>query len=181
MMTPESPISSTGRSGCTSSWTAILRNEVTGELELIPLLSGEPRAHRSSLRARHGRPTKNRRCRAKRRLGARLSGASRTVGNPGRGGADSGEAVFVCIASTWRKLPLLPRFALASAGVVAALGAYGRASTGKRIGARRIASGIWNWPAMRRDYLGPGSARSGLSDAETAVSPCSWWVHWPED
>jgi hypothetical protein len=34
-----------------------------------------------------------------RRLGARLSRAPRTVGNPGHGHPDSGEIVFLCIAS----------------------------------------------------------------------------------
>ena len=42
------------------------------------------------------------------RLGARLSRALRTVGNPDHGSADSGEVVFLCIAGTRRELPLLP-------------------------------------------------------------------------
>jgi hypothetical protein len=50
--------------------------------------------------------------RADRRLGARLLRALRTVGNPDHGGAESGEFVFLCIASARRELPLLPRSGL---------------------------------------------------------------------
>ena len=48
---------------------------------------------------------------------ARLFGALRTVGNPDHGGAYSGEAVFLCIASTRRELPLLPRTVRSSEAV----------------------------------------------------------------
>jgi len=44
-----------------------------------------------------------------RRLGARILGALGTVTNPDHGGADSGEVVFLYIASGRRELPLLPR------------------------------------------------------------------------
>jgi hypothetical protein len=47
--------------------------------------------------------------RAERRLGARLFGALRTVGNPDHGGADSGETVFLCIVGARRELPHMPR------------------------------------------------------------------------
>jgi hypothetical protein len=43
-----------------------------------------------------------------RRLGARVLGDLRAVGNPDHDGADSGEVVSLCIASAWRELPLLP-------------------------------------------------------------------------
>jgi hypothetical protein len=46
---------------------------------------------------------------ARRRLRARLSKGSRTVGNPSHGHPDSGEVVFLCIASARRELPLPPQ------------------------------------------------------------------------
>jgi len=49
---------------------------------------------------------------ADRRLSARLSRASRTVGNPRQGHPDSGEAVFLCIANARLNF----RFCTAGAG-----------------------------------------------------------------
>src|SRR5215472_2263235 len=45
------------------------------------------------------------------RLGARLSRALHTAGIPDHGGADSGEAVWLCIASARHEPPLLPPIA----------------------------------------------------------------------
>jgi hypothetical protein len=61
---------------------------------------------------RRRRSQTGQRSRPERRLGARLFGALRTVGNPDHGGADGGAAVFLCIASARRELPLLPHTAL---------------------------------------------------------------------
>jgi hypothetical protein len=56
------------------------------------------------------------RCRAYRRLGARLLRALHPVGNPDHGRADSSEVVFLCITDVWRELPLLPHRARARSG-----------------------------------------------------------------